>query len=80
MSKEEVWIIQRNDGYFYWDWDYMKKHPYDRKGKFTKDINKVILNNKFWYKAGRKQEIKQMKLQNSRPVKVKIQIVGEDDE
>lgn len=80
MSKTEIWVIQRNDGYFYWDWDYMDKYPYEIKGKFTKDINKVILNNNFWYKAGCKQQIKQMQLQNCVPVKVKIEIVGEDDE
>lgn len=80
MSKTEIWVIQRDDGYFYYDYDFIMKYPYEEKPKFTRDIHKVFLNNKFWYKFGCEREIKGLNLKNCRPVKVKISIVGEDDE
>ena len=42
MSKTEIWVIQRNDGYFYYDYDFVMKYPYEEKPRFTKDINKVF--------------------------------------
>ena len=78
MSKTEyAWVIQRDDGYFYYDYAFMLKYPYDTKPIFTKNINKVFLNYKFWNEFGCEREIKEMNLQNCRPVKVKISIVGE---
>ena len=81
MSKTEyAWVIQRDDGYFYYDYEFTKKYPYEKKPRFAKDINKVFLNYNFWNKFGCEREIKEMQLQNCRPVKVKIEIVGEDNE
>ena len=59
MSKvEECWVIQRKDGYFYYDYEFIKKYPYEMKPRFTKDINKVFLNYNFWNKFGCEKEIK----------------------
>ena len=77
MSKTEIWVIQRDDGYFYYDYDFIMKYPYEEKPRFTKDIHKVFLNNKFWYKVGCEREIKGLNLKNCRPVKVEIRVVGE---
>ena len=78
MSKiEECWVIQRYDGYFYYDYEFIKKYPYEMKPRFTKDINKVFFNHNFWNKFGCEKEIKEMQLKNSKPVKVEIRVVGE---
>lgn len=77
MSKTEIWVIQRDDGYFYYDYDFIMKYPYEEKPKFTRDIHKVFLNNKFWYKFGCEREIKGLNLKTRRPVKVEIKVVGE---
>lgn len=80
MSKiEECWVIQRKDGYFYYDCEFIKKYPYEMKPRFTKDINKVFLNHNFWNKFGCEKEIKEMQLQNCKPIKVEIRVVGEID-
>ena len=78
MSKiEECWVIQRKDGYFYYGYTFMSKYPYDTKPIFTKNINKAFLDYAFWNKFGCEREIKKMQLQNCRPVKVEIRVVGE---
>ena len=78
MSKTEyAWVIQRDDGYFYYDYDFIMKHSYEKIPRFTKNINKVFSNHKFWNKFGCETEIKEMQLQNCRPVKVEIRVVGE---
>ena len=81
MSKKEyVWVIQRDDGKFYAGWSFDSNCSV--KEYFTFSLAKVILYKQVFYKTNAMKEIKQMSLKNCRPVpvKVKIQIVGEDDE
>lgn len=79
MSKIEIWVIQRNDGLFYYDYE-LAIMEFTSKPKFTRDINKCFQTRQFGTKHWAEVEIRCMELQNCRPVKVKISIVGEDDE
>lgn len=74
MSKTEIWVIQRDDGYFYYDYDFIMKYPYEEKPKFTRDIHKVFLNNKFWYKFGCEREIKGLNLKTADQSKSKLKL------
>lgn len=77
MSKTEyAWVIQRDDGMFWCGYDaFIGQHIFSKRifdGLNTqhptyKNIREEIKNNYLY-------------LQNCRPVKVKISIVGEDDE
>lgn len=87
MSKTQIYVIQRNDGYFYYanDGDFYYDNELDKikfksKPKFTKDIKKCFHILEFGTKHWAETEIRNMRLQNCKPVKVKIEIVGEDDE
>ena len=79
MSKTELYVIQRNDGMFYYDYE-LEVMNVMSKPKFTRDINKCFQTRQFGTKHWAEVEIRCMELQNCRPVKVKIEIVGEDDE
>lgn len=79
MSKTELYVIQRNDGMFYYDYEIIPM-GFSAKPKFTRDINKCLHTKQFGTKYWAEVEIRCMELQNCRPVKVKIEIVGEDDE
>ena len=76
MSKvEECWVIQRDDGKFYcgWEFDYhFKTIP-----NFTNKLFEVILRKKVFVKLDAIREIKGLNLQNCKPVKVEIRVVGE---
>lgn len=79
MSKTELYVIQRDDGMFYYDYE-LEVMNVISKPKFTKDINKCFQTRQFGTKHWAEVEIRCMELQNCRPVKVKIQIVGEEDD
>lgn len=79
MSKTELYVIQREDGMFYYDYEIVAME-FLLKSKFTKDINKCFSTKLFGTKHWAEVEIRCMELQNCRPVKVKISIVGEDYE
>ena len=77
MSKTEyAWVIQRDDGKFFYDIGIVDDcSPY-----FCDDILICLLNGGR-FKARKDAQIYINKfLHNCRPVKVKISIVGEDDE
>ena len=78
MSKTDLYVIQRDDGMFYYDYE-IADMGFSIKPKFTRDINKCF-KLQFGTKQWAEIEIRCMELQNCRPVKVKIEIVGEDDE
>lgn len=75
MSKTEyAWVIQRDDGKFWCGYDvFIGQHI------FSKRIFDGLNTQYPTYKHIR-EEIKNYDLQHCRPVKVKIEIVGEDDE
>lgn len=71
MSKTEyAWVIQRDDGLFvnFIDNDNLTWYEHPWQATMT------------WSKHQAKKDIILWKLQNCTPVKVKISIVGEDDE
>lgn len=79
MSKiEQCWVIQRNDGKF---WNCSNSGADNFASYFVDDIAHAFLFTKEYIK---KQPIEELiefrRLQNCRPVKVKIEVVGEDDE
>ena len=77
MNKiEYAWVIQRDDGKFFYDIGIVDDYsPY-----FCDDILICLLNGGR-FKARKDAQIYINKfLQNCQPVKVKIEIVGEDDE
>lgn len=79
MSKvEEFWIIKRDDGAFYRGWQF--DYHYKAIPNFTNKLFEVILRKKVFNRLDAIREIKGLNLKNCRPVKVKIEIVGEDDE
>ena len=79
MSKTEIWVIQRNDGLFYYGYE-LAVMEFTLKPNFTRDINKCFQARQFGTKHWAEVEIRCSGLQNCRPVKVKISIVGGDDE
>lgn len=79
MSKiEQCWVIQRNDGKF---WNCSNSGADNFASYFVDDIAHAFLFTKEYIK---KQPIEELiefrRLQNCRPVKVEIKVVGEDDE
>lgn len=77
MSKTEyAWVIQRDDGKFFYDIGIVDDYsPY-----FCDDILICLLNGGR-FKARKDAQIYINKfLQNCRPARVKIEIIGEDDE
>lgn len=79
MSKTEyAWVIQRDDGKF---WNCSGDSARNYETYFVKDIARAYLFTEEYIKIQPIDElIKFRQLQNCRPVKVKISIVGEDDE
>lgn len=75
---EECWVIQRDDGKFYAGWNFDRN--WEAKECFTNVLEKVIINKQVFTIKDALKEIRLMNLQNCRPVKVKIEMVGEDDE
>ena len=81
MSKTEyAWVIQRDDGMYFCGWDLKNT------ACFTENIYRAICNTWSFFEFSPATErscrigIAKHNLQNCRPVKVKIEIVGEDDE
>lgn len=73
-NTEYAWVIQRDDGMFWYGYDgFIGQHI------FSKRITDALNTPTPTYKHIR-EEIKELNLQNCVPVKVKIEIVGEDDE
>lgn len=78
MSKAEyAWVIQRDDGMLFCDID-ITENGY--KPYFTKYIEHCINNHSLFRTKELAQDYINRFLQNCRPHKVKIEIVGEDDE
>ena len=77
MSKiEECWVIQRDDGKFYFDCEDCYYNDFFGVNNFTMyDENKSITFYKSKHKAQEKIEF--YYLQNCRPVKVELRVVGE---
>lgn len=78
MSKTEYyWVIQRDDGRFF-----VRNRKVGKVGNKRKNIFSDSLKYAFtdFCESYAQASIKIYKLQNCRPVKVKILIVGEDDE
>ena len=73
MNKiEEFWVIQRNDGEFY------QNYGFDNNGKTYVYFNdKLLLAKKFDNKSNIKRTIKGLNIQNCKPVKCEIRVVGE---
>ena len=72
MSKTEyAWVIQRDDGKFY--------STKFTNTMFLENIALATIYTKNW-KWKCEFCIKQLNLQNCRPVKLEIRVVGEDDE
>lgn len=77
MSKTELYVIQRDDGELFCDID-ITENGY--KSYFTKHIEHCINNHSLFRTKKLAQDYINRFLQNCRPVKVKIEIVGEEDE
>ncbi len=76
MSKTEyAWVIQRDDGKFYAGWNFDRN--WEAKEYFTNVLEKVIINKQVFTIKNALKEIKLMNLQNCKPVKVEIRVVGE---
>lgn len=76
MSKvEECWVIQRDDGKFYAGWNIDRN--LEAKEYFTNVLEKVIINKQVFTIKNALKEIKLMNLQNCKPVKVELRVVGE---
>ena len=75
MSKTDLYVIQRDDGMFYYDYE-IADMGFSTKPKFTGDINKCF-QLQFGTKHWAETEIRCMELQNCRPVKVEIRVIGE---
>lgn len=72
MSKTEyAWVIQRDDDRFFIRFELPNFYMFS---------NKLCVAETFSNKEVTLNFIERYKLQNCRPVKVKIEIVGEDDE
>ncbi len=70
MNKiEQCWVIQRDDGKF------MMSRPYE----IARFSSKIAYSEFCLEKQSAEDFIRRFNLQNCRPVKVKIEVVGEDE-